>query len=196
MQSNEKQLSAHSFPDIYSDLGINLEKLGCVMLNIQPLKLPWLEFDKWKFYKSSKKECFWIDGYVGDKPHMTILYGLLEEAKNYKKHIDELLKDWEIDDVIVDRVGFFESPYPDDPYYCIVAHIKVTPKVLEGNQRLEMLPHINTFAGYKPHITIAYVEMDEKMRDKLIHALNMGLAGKSLKVVDSPDERIDLGGNK
>jgi hypothetical protein len=97
-------------------------------------------------------------------------------------------------DVEIDHVSYFDSPYPDEPYYCIVAHIKVTPELLEGHQRLEFLPHINTFAGYKPHMTVAYIRKDqgEGYRDSLIQHLNNAWAGKRMEVLPYPN----LGGNK
>lgn len=69
----------------------------------------------------------------------------------------------------------------NDPYYCVVAHIKVTQELMEGHERLEFLPHINTFNGYKPHVTIAYVKKDEVLRDGVI-ALFKGIVGKKLRV--------------
>ena len=202
-----KQLKSHDFEEVYKWLGINLNKLGCVMLDLEPIKLPTyiiqdevtgeqLNYDKYigeRLYYAKNKERFWIDGYVADKvPHMTLLYGLLDEARNYESHIEKVLTGWKLDGVEIEDFGYFDSPYGDEPYYCIVGHIKVTPELLEGHQRLEFLPHINTFVGYKPHITIAYIQKDEVVRDNLIADLRREFLGKKLKV----SEKINLGGNK
>ena len=202
-----KQLKSHDFPEVYEWLGINLNKLGCVMLDLEPIRMPThiiqehetgvqVNFDaflKEYLYYANNKERFWIDGYVADKvPHITLLYGLLEEAKNYAPHIEKVLAGWKLNEVEIDHFGYFDSPYPDEPYYCVVAHIKVTPELLEGHHRLEFLPHINTFAEYKPHMTIAYIKKDNKMRDNFIEDLKKEFSGKKMKV----NETLNLGGNK
>lgn len=181
----KKQLSTNDFKEVYKGLAINIQKLGCMMLDLEPLELRSGFYDlEHLLYYSQDKEKFWIDGYVGSKtPHMTLLYGLMSSAHNYKDYIENnLLKDWKMEEVEIDHFGYFESPYDDEPYYCIVAHIKVTPELLEGNQRMEFLPHINTFAGYKPHFTIMYIKKDETQRDALIEDLNKHHAGTKLKV--------------
>ena len=142
-------------------------------------------------YKAKNKERFWIDGYVADKtPHLTLFYGFLHEAKNYKRHIDILLKDWKLEEVEIESIGFFESPYEDEEYYCVVAHIKKTPELIEGNNRMKLLPNIHTFTDYKPHITIAYIIKDESIRDDFIKYLEKDFVGKKLKVVG-----LNYGGN-
>ena len=196
-----KQLKSHDFAEVYKWLGINLNKLGCVMLDLDPIEVPrdmidgFTHYPKFqdKLYFAKDKERFWIDGWVVDKvPHITLLYGLLDEAKNYEPHIEQVLKGWRLNEIEIEDVDYFNSPYEDEKYYCIVAHIKVTDELLEGHRRLEFLPHINTFAGYKPHMTIAYIKKDEEFRDDFISNLKTELVGKKLKV----KEEINLGGNK
>jgi 2'-5' RNA ligase len=192
------QLNSHQFEDVYQELGINLDNLGCIMLDLKPLPNMYsIEYDGGaiNLYSSPKPERFWINGWVADKtPHITLLYGLLDSGRNYAKYVERVLNGWRLADVEIDHVSYFDSPYPDEPYYCIVAHIKVTPELLEGHQRLEFLPHINTFAGYKPHMTVAYIRKDqgEGYRDSLIQHLNNAWAGKRMEVLPYPN----LGGNK
>lgn len=193
-----KQLKSHDFPEVYKWLGINLNKLGCVMLDLEPLSNMWsIEQDgaSVALYYSKNKERFWIDGWVCDKiPHITLLYGLLDEAKNFESHIEKVLKGWNLKEVEIEDVGYFDSPYPDEEYYCIIAHIKVTDELLEGHRRLEFLPHINTFAGYKPHMTVAYIDKNqgEEYRDTLIKNFKEAWVGKKMKV----KSELNLGGNK
>lgn len=192
------QLKSHDFMQVYKDLGINLNTLGCVMLDVVPLSNMYsieAEGAAVSLYYAKNKERFWIDGWVADKvAHVTLLYGLLQEAKNYEPHIEKVLSGWSLPEVEVDHIGYFDSPYPDEPYYCIVAHIKVTPELLEGHQRLEFLPHINTFAGYKPHMTICYINKEQGVdyRDRMIESFNKMWAGAKLKTFD----KVNLGGNK
>ena len=193
-----KQLKSHDFKEVYKWLGLDLNTLGCVMLDLEPLDSMYsieLEGGSVALYYAKNKARFWIDGWVADKvAHMTLLYGLLETAKNYESHIDRVLEGWKLKEVEIEDIGYFDSPYEDEEYYCIVAHIKVTPELMEGHQRLEFLPHVNTFAGYKPHMTIAYIDkkQGEKYRDNLIEYFKRSWIGKTLKV----KPQINLGGNK
>ena len=161
-----KNINARTFNQIYKDLEIDLDNLGCVMIDVEPVKGIEVNED-WLFY-SKHQSRFWIDGYVFKNPHLTLLYGLMDSAQDWSKHVEAVLADWKFSEVTVADIGYFDSPYEDEAYYCIVAHIEVTPELMEGHQRLELLPHINTFTGYKPHITLAYVKKDEAIRDNVI----------------------------
>ena len=180
-----KQLNSHDFEEVYKNMGINLDTLGCVMVDIEPLDNMWsLEQDGFiSLYTSPNLNRKWINGWVvGEVAHITMLYGLLDNAHNWEKPINAVLKGWEMETIEIDHIGYFDSPYPDEDYYCLVAHIKVTDELMEGHQRLEFLPHINTFTGYKPHMTICYIDKNEKTRDTLIEQFNSLWAGKKLKV--------------
>ena len=203
----KKELSAHQFPEVYKSLGIDLSKLGCIMLDLEPFKLDFLlqepfsgsvvNFDKELepyLYHAKDTSRFWINGLVGKEPHCTLLYGLLTPGNEspMRELVPQMLEGWECKEVEIDHVGYFPSPYPDEPYFCIVAYIKPTPELIEGNERLKMLPHINTFPGYKAHATIAYIKADsEKYRDWVIDELNLALKGKKLAITG-----LNLGGNK
>lgn len=193
----EKQLSSHNFKEVYKWLGIDLNKLGCLMLDTEPIKTNYYQMMQdgvtayFPEYKAKNKDRFWIDGFVGGSPHLTLLYGFLTEAKDYKPHIEKVLEGWEMSTIKIADIGYFESPYEDEPYYCIVAHAEVTDALLEGHRRLEFLPHINTFTGYKPHITIAYIIKDEAIRDDFITHLKKEYVGKELKIIG-----LNYGGNK
>lgn len=178
------------FEETYKNLGINLDELGCVMLDIEPLDNMYsIEYEGagTMLYASKNPDRKWINGWVvGSVAHITLLYGLLDNAHNWEKHINAVLDGWEMDTVEIDHISYFDSPYNDEDknYWCIVAHIKVTPELMEGHQRLEFLPHINTFTGYKPHMTICYIEKRETTdhRDNLIEYFNKCWSGQKLKV--------------
>lgn len=187
----EKQLSAHQFKEIYDQLDININDLGCVMLDLASITLA----DKadYNFYTSPDKSKFWMKGWVASEtPHVTLLYGLLSPAADIREQVRTVLKGWKISEVFIEDIDFFDSPYEDEPYYCIIAKIRPDANLIEGHQRLEFLPHINTFAGYVPHFTLAYLEKDEAQRDKLIEELKQMLKGKSLKV----KPKLNLGSSK
>ena len=170
------------FEKTYKDLDVNLDKLGCVMLDVEPLKSMIAKDYKGMHYSKNPNRK-WIKGWVaGNVAHVTLLYGLLDNAHNWEKHIEAVLDFWKMDSIEIEDISYFDSPYDDEEYYCIVAHIKVTDELMEGHQRLEFLPHINTFSGYKPHMTICYIRHDEKLRDDYIAKFKKLWKGKELKV--------------
>lgn len=199
-------IKAYDYKEIYEMLGYNLSKLGCLMIDTEPVILPNHTMQDWDsgavvnfdaFYKSfayyaKNKERFWIDGFVSEKtPHLTLFYGFLQEAGCFKIHIEKLLKDTNISTVKISEVSFFDSPYEDEPYYCIIAKIEKTDDLIEAHNKMTLLPNIQTFPDYKPHITIAYIKKDDAVRDEFIKDMNTLLKGKELKVVG-----LNYGGNK
>jgi 2'-5' RNA ligase len=178
----DKQHSAHQFKELYKDLDIDLSALGCVMADVYPITIEKFS-EPYEFYTSTDPKKHWIKGWVADKnPHVTLLYGLLSPAKKIAKQIKTVLKGWTLSSVKVESVEYFDSPYPEEEYYCIIAKISLTPSILEAHQRLQFLPHINTFAGYVPHVTLCYIKKDSKQRDALIEALTPQLVGKELLI--------------
>lgn len=182
------ELNSHQFPEVYECLGIKLDTLGCVMLDLEPLENMYSmdqEGAAHCLYYSKNPDRKWIDGWIADKePHITLLYGLLDRGKNIEKHIDKVFEGWVCEDVEIEEVSYFDSPYSDEPYWCIVAHITKTPELVEGHHRLSFLPHINTYETYKPHMTICYIDkkQGEKWRDHLIANYNDLWKGKKMKV--------------
>lgn len=184
-----KNISSHKYKEVYEWLGIDLDSLGCVMLDVEKIPNPDPKNSDKYLYTSQKKERFWMNGWVASETaHVTLLYGLLSKAYVIEDHVWQVLDNWWIDDVEIESVGYFDSNYKDDDddkdYYCIVAHIKPTKALVEGHQRLQFLPHINTFAEYKPHITLAYIKKDEALRDKLLGKYNLLYAGEKLATTE------------
>ncbi len=197
-----KEIKAHDFPSVYKDLNIDLSKLGCVMLDVDPIynntDVDDEEYSRFYYvepkylYYAKNKDKFWINGWVAEEtPHMTLLYGLMKEAEEYKDQIKELLKDWNCKSVQIEDIDSFDSPYEDEEYYCIVAKLKLTDNIIEGHNRMQLLPHIDTYSEYKPHVTICYIQKNDKLRDEIIKDLKETLVGRRLYITN-----INLGGNK
>lgn len=159
-------VNANDFPDLYRDLDIDVNKLGCVMLDVEPVPVTsYVENGEDDLYYSPNPDLFWIQGAVGESTsHITLLYGLL--SRGYTLQILRVLDDWDIPaHVEVDGLEVFASPYGDEePYSCIVARIRITPELREGRARLELLPHINTFLEWRAHVTLAYVRPEATSR--------------------------------
>ena len=181
-------VNANQFPDVYTALGINVSKLGCIMLEVEPLQVTELVMKgKEDLYESKDPEKFWIAGAVAEhKAHVTLLYGLLEHGLTWKPLVDIVLADWTPPQLVIDSIGVFDSPFANEDYACIVAHIKTTPELLEGHARLELLPHVNTYLEYRPHLTLAYVKREAK--DRWLSELGDQLNGTTLTV-----KNIDYG---
>lgn len=176
--------NANQFREMYAALGINIDKLGCIMLDVDGSAIS-KPPDESILYYTQNKDRFWINGFVaGSVPHVTLLYGLMESGQKNKEYIDKVLSGWGIDSVEVDHVDFFNTPYGDEePYYCIIAHVKITDNLLEGHNRLELLPHINTFPEYKAHITLAYIKSKNNVAlANILDFYNDSLRGKLLTV--------------
>jgi 2'-5' RNA ligase len=174
-------VTAAQFPQVYEDLGIDTGRLGCVMMDIEPIKVSHIIPEEGLYYADPEKHK-WMQGVVSETvPHVTLLYGLLRSGKELRKHIDTVLFGWQPEEIKIDKVDFFYSNDPGESYITLIALVQVTPNLEEANARLGFLPHLNTFPTYKPHITLAYCK-DNSDYHGYIEALNQELAGKKIAV--------------
>lgn len=169
-------VNSSQFPTLYEGLGIDFDMLGCIMLNIDQKNLPQFKNPE-SLYENSNHSL------ASGEAHITLLFGLMKSGTEWKKQVDEVLAGWTCGQITVDSVSFFDITDPDsDSHYCIIAKIKVTPQLKEGHTRLQLLPHVDTFPEYIPHMTIAYVLHDDKIRDDVIDYYQARLAGKTLTI--------------
>jgi len=169
------QVSSRNFHDLYENLGIDTNKLGCIMLDVEPIEVSSL-FDPEDLYFDP--EDTFAQGIISeDKPHVTLLYGLISSGLANRKNVDIVLGDWMLDAVQIVKVSAFEGN-PD--YTPLVAEVS-TQGLDEGNARLRLLPHIDTFPDYRPHITLAYLKPDADVA-KYVDALTRRLALMQIKV--------------
>ena len=172
------QINSYAYGDIYKELKIDVKSLGCIMLDTEIIEN---QIPESFLYTSDKPEDIHNNGFVaGVTPHITLLFGLLESGVTWKKYVEEVLKDWMPKSVQVTGIGCFDAP-KEEPYYCVVAFVD-SPKLYEGHQRLQFLPHIDTFPNYVPHLTLAYIKKDDANRDIVIALYNKLLVGKELYV--------------
>jgi hypothetical protein len=180
----EQQLSAYQFKTVYEDLGYDIGKLGCIMLDIDPEDL----VDR--VTAAIPPEAIYVspdptdhtNGIVADQPHVTLLYGLLRSGPELQKHVLQVLDGGNVlpATIRLDSVDYFKSPKADEPYYCIVAHVTITPELQQAHDRLRFLPHIDTFSGYQAHMTLAYIKEDAAVRDHVIAKLDPYVRGRIL----------------
>lgn len=139
-------------------MGINIRDLGCVMLDVEPLDIKGVIPDEWAYHSENPKLAH-VSG-IQTEAHITLLFGLLENANRIREAVDEVLDGWEPGEVYTQTIEAFQSPIPDEPYSCIVAKLQVSRQLKDAHARLSLLPHIDTHPQYLPHVTIAYVHKD------------------------------------
>lgn len=148
------ELSGYDFEDVYKDLHISRLNLGCVMMDTE--KLPEFTINEDLLYYSKNPEMKYVQGQVSDRsPHVTLLYGIQPGVKKW--HVDRVLEGWELPEVKVKYIDHFDPELPNDPYYCVVAHLDVED-LIPAHKRLSFLPHVNTYQDYKAHLTLAYID--------------------------------------
>ena len=146
------QISSRQCPQVYEDLGIDTNKLGCIMVDTEPIEVSSV-IDPADLYHDPEDE--FAQGVISEAmPHVTLLYGLLSSGQAMRKHVDTVLNGWELGSVQITSVTAFEGN-PD--YTPLVAEVS-TDGLDEAHARLQLLPHIDTFPEYRPHITLAYLK--------------------------------------
>src|SRR4051794_28292024 len=101
------QVSSRNFREVYENLGIDTNKLGCIMVDTEPIEVSTL-IDPEDLYHDPDDE--FAQGIVSeDKPHVTLLYGLISSGPANRKNVDAVLSDWKLDSVQIVSVTAFEA---------------------------------------------------------------------------------------
>ena len=148
-------------PNLPMPEGLTTSDLECVMLDIAPLDVRAAygnAFNEDDLFYGDIPELKYAQGDVAaTKAHLTLLFGI-HPSPSYRRNVDAVLRGWEPEDVFIDHVGHFPSRIEGQDYNCIVGHVTPLPNLLEGNARLKVLDHTDSFPEYKPHITLAYIK--------------------------------------
>lgn len=169
------QLASRDLPDLYEGIDIDMDELGCIM--VDTVKIPVTQFVKnFKEEELFEQERYDQGSVVGEtKPHVTLLFGLLENGNKWKNKVDMLLEGWELPTVTIESVSYFDT----GDSYAVIALLERTPELVDGHERLTLLPHINTFSEYHPHITLAYIKKEADV-DKWVSSLNRKYKGQKV----------------
>ncbi|WP_417555618.1 hypothetical protein [Microbacterium sp.] len=152
--------------EMLAGIGVDVKTLGYVGLTFEPLAVR-EELDKQTWgvriiesdYVHAPEGDYrsWVAGPVAETgAHVTAKYGLLTPSYERKEIINELIGWPRPVSVEVVDIEVFPSPYPDLPYGCLVARLG-GDDLREMNAALSVLPHVDSFAAYKPHLTLAYL---------------------------------------
>lgn len=162
----------------YEKLGVDIKKLGCVMLDVERVIPNGVIPDVWG-YKSKNPLLKHVDG-IQQTNHITLKFGLLQNAHEILYAVDEALGDWTVGTSLVSwrDVDYFPSTIPGEEYSCIVLKVD-SHELRTANARLSFLPHIDTHPTYTPHITVAYVK--EHYRQETMDLIAVHLAQRSEK---------------
>lgn len=184
-----KSISARDYSDIYNDIDIDPDDLGCIMVDTESLEVQSLLSDDMKAQLFEQTKFDQSSTPAENVPHITLLYGLLENGNIWKDKVDELLKGWKMKNATIEKVDYFKT----SDSYAVIGHIEKTPELVDGHERLTLLPHIQTFSEYKPHITLAYVDLSGDV-DEFVEVLGKAYNGKNIKTKsinygDKPDEK-------
>lgn len=167
MNKNRNQFVGRE--DMLASIGVDVKTLGFVGLKFDPLPVRnMLDQQTWGVRISDRDYVYapegdyrsWVAGPVAEnEAHVTAKYGFITPAYERKDIVDELIGWPRTVSVEVVDVEVFPSPYPDLPYGCLVARLG-GDELLEMNAALSVLPHVDSFSEYKPHLTIAYLTPD------------------------------------
>ncbi|WP_439946500.1 phage portal protein [Streptomyces sp. BBFR109] len=173
-----KQLSARDIPDLYEGTGVNPDDLGCIMIDTEALEITsFVQDGEADLVNETDRHAHQMGAVAEIEPHITLLYGLLENGNTWKDKVDAVLDGWSMSKATIENVDFFETP----DSYAVVAHIEKTTELVDGHERLTLLPHIQTFSEYRPHMTLAYIQKTADV-DKWVKSLGDAYNGKTLKV--------------
>jgi 2'-5' RNA ligase len=201
----DNQLAARDIPDLYDDLEIDKRAItddnyrGCIMINTEIIPvLDHVEDADKDLVEATSSNDHTMGAVSEIEPHATLLYGLLNNGNIWKDKVDSVLKGWSISNVKIEEISYFDL----GDSYAIVGLLESTPEIIDGHDRLTLLPHINTFSEYHPHITLAYVKHDEVIRDKWVKALSKQYNNKKINTTDinygdlPEDDSVDVNSYK
>lgn len=190
IDKEENSITSHDIPDLYDGTGVDPSETGIVLIKTE--KIPVLQYIKDGeddvYYGDEEDSHFGVP--AEEEPHVTLLQGFLENANNWKDKVDKCLEGWEMPTVTIKEVSYFER----DDYVAIVGLVKKTDELIDGHERLTLLPHISEFSEYLPHITFAYIKKGTST-NKWIKPLakkynGQKVAVKGLDYGDKPTKKV------
>ena len=147
--------NASDFPGLYDDL-FDFANAGYAMIDVEnPMQY---DVPQWVVdlgYTSPDPTKFWMKGFA-TRWHVTARGPL--DPKVRQAHVKAVLEDVELpESFLTGAVETFPSPYSDEQYDCLVLHID-DDHLFRINEQLALLPGVQTYIPYKPHVTVGYFQ--------------------------------------
>jgi 2'-5' RNA ligase len=143
------------------------KKYDCIMFYCQMNEKDWNPFLKEIKIEDLNEN----EGGLEEEPHITLLYGIHADEVDKEKVYESLKNIYEFD-IETEKVDLFEN----EKFDVVKLNVNVTDKLKELRGIYEnLLPNTQTFEGYHPHLTIAYVKPGEgkKYKRKLDEPLSL-----------------------
>jgi hypothetical protein len=168
--------NAHEFPGLYDDL-FDFTRAGYAMIDVSS---PYhtdpseINFVRELQYVSPDPTLYWMKGLMKSW-HITARGPL--DPKVRVRHCQQVIETINVPYVFgLGDIDVFPSPYPELDYDCIV--VRMEDSNLEKiNQQLAVLPGVQTYIPYKPHLTLGYfkgghtIELVEALEDCLLDSV-------------------------
>ena len=176
IEVSAKSLASRDIDGLHDD---DRDDFGCIMLDVEKVEvLSVVKDGETDLIEATSEGDHQMGAVAEHEPHITLLYGLLENGNDQKDKVDSLLEGISIETVEIESVDYFDSP----DNYAVVAKIKQTPELIEAHGRLLMLDNRQTFSEYTPHMTLAYINKDADV-NKWVSALDAKYKGKIVKAI-------------
>lgn len=163
--------NASDFPDLYSEL-FDFANAGYVMLRTDsPFQYVPMELRELG-YTSPDPTKFWMKGFSDDW-HVTVRGPL--DPKVRQEHCRKILNTCPIPlDLELGNIEIFPSPYPEEEYVCAVVIVE-DQTLFELNAQLALLPGVQTYVPYRPHLTLGYFKAghNDLLIDKFTTAVSL-----------------------
>jgi len=147
--------NAHEFEGLYDDL-FDFPKAGYVMIDVAtPFDQGVPDSVKALEYVSPNPDMYWMKG-LTNRWHVTARGPL--DPRVRQSHCKQVLEAVELPKYLtLGDIAVFPSPYPEEQYDCIVMHVE-DDALFEINAQLAVLPGVQTYIPYLPHITLGYFQ--------------------------------------
>lgn len=131
----------------------DIKKYGCVMMDANIKN--WEDFhlagiDEDDIYLKPSDDSYGLE----ENPHITIVYGIHEDEVDPQRMADLIEHHMKPITMTIKEIGVFEG----DEYDVVKYNIPLTGKLQKLRDTFMQIPNTQTFPGYNPHMTIAYVK--------------------------------------
>ena len=138
--------------------GITISALGCVMLDVESPDLSCIP-DEW-CYTSAHPDRKWISGRQ-DEGHVTLLYGLLDNANTIREDIDEVLDGWTPGIIRGDRLTDRQTPRDHRmPGHVVGVLRHQLPRRFDHRVDVDRRHRLNPDSASRDHVRATHRRMD------------------------------------